>query len=337
MKIGIAIEETWDFFNEIYADLSEHHQTKLFHPKAINLPVFNERVNRILFKWYLGNFLRSNDVVFFEWASELLASASHLPKDSGIVTRLHRYEMYQWVDQVNWEEIDKIILVSKAKEREFAELFPEQAHKTVVIPEAISLRRYLYQPKPFKGDIGILCNLSPRKRVYELVLGFYDLVQLRGDFHLHIGGGKHPKFKEYYGILHGLVENLSIQDKVTFYDRVSNPQDWFHQIDIFISNSYSEGLQVSCIEAMASGCYCFSHHWDGADELLPDEHLFYTNGQMVEKILQYSLLPEAEKREKLAVLRSTVEEKYDIDKTKLQIRQVLEQVGAARNLDYSKR
>jgi glycosyltransferase involved in cell wall biosynthesis len=333
MKIGIAIEETWDFFNEIYADLSGYHQTSLFERKVINLPVFNDRTNRYLFARNLSNFLQSNDVVFFEWASELLVAATHMPKVCGIVTRLHRYEMYQWVDQVDWEAVDRIILVSKAKEREFGNLFPEQASKVAVIPEAISLQKYQFRPKPFKGDIGILCNLSPRKRVYELVLGFYDLVQARDDFHLHIGGGKHPKFREYSGILHSLVEKLNLQDKVTFYDRVSDPQEWYHRIDIFISNSYSEGLQVSSIEAMASGCYCLSHRWDGAEELLPEENLFYTNGQMAEKILHYSELPEMEKQEILVGLRSKVEERFDVDKTKVLIRKVLEQIGATRNMD----
>ena len=54
-------------------------------------------------------------MVFFEWASVLLANATHLQKQSGIVTRLHRYEMYHSVEWVNWEAVDKIILVSQAK------------------------------------------------------------------------------------------------------------------------------------------------------------------------------------------------------------------------------
>jgi glycosyltransferase involved in cell wall biosynthesis len=92
-----------------------------------------------------------------------------------LVTRLHRYEMYQWADHIQWDRVDRVILVSRAKEREFAERFPDHAGKVVVIPEAISLQRFQPHSKPFGGDMGILCHLSPRKRVYELILAFSEI------------------------------------------------------------------------------------------------------------------------------------------------------------------
>ena len=119
MKIGIAIEETWSFLHEIYADLQAHHTVTLFEPRQTGLPVFNQRLNSHLFRRNLRAFLQHNDVIFFEWASRLLAEASHMPKTCGIVTRLHRYEMYQWVDKINWANVDVIILVSEAKRAEF--------------------------------------------------------------------------------------------------------------------------------------------------------------------------------------------------------------------------
>ena len=109
MNIGIAIEETWDFFNEIYADLSDRHKTRLFNRREIRAPFFYERINRAVFHHDMQVLLKSSDVVFFEWSSNLLVAASNFPKVCGIVTRLHRYEMYQWVNQVNWEMVDKII------------------------------------------------------------------------------------------------------------------------------------------------------------------------------------------------------------------------------------
>ena len=35
MRLGVAIEETWDFFHEIYADFEAHHQTMNPTPQAI--------------------------------------------------------------------------------------------------------------------------------------------------------------------------------------------------------------------------------------------------------------------------------------------------------------
>jgi glycosyltransferase involved in cell wall biosynthesis len=115
---------------------------------------------------------------------------------------------------------------------------------------------------------------------------------------------------------------------VTFYGHVARPQDWYHEIDVFISNGYSEGLQVAPMEAMASGCYCLSHRWDGAEELLPEENLFWTNRELNERLLRYCDLPEAEKEQRQAQMRALVEERFNVDRTKVQIRHLIEEVAA---------
>ena len=76
-----------------------------------------------------------------------------MKKTCGIVTRLHRYEMYQWVDQVNWEAVDKVILVSQAKRQEFSARFPQFAGKVVVIPEATSLEKFQFYSRSHSAGI----------------------------------------------------------------------------------------------------------------------------------------------------------------------------------------
>lgn len=330
MRVGVAIEETWSFFHEIYAELAQHHTVSQFKRQIVHPPFFRERINRYLFRRDLSSLLRNNEVVFFEWASELLIAASRLEKTCGIVTRLHRYEMYQWVDQINWQVVDKVILVSQAKRQEFIARFPQFSSKAVVIPEATSVEKFQFHSKPFSGDIGILCHLTPRKRVYESILDFYELVSQGGDFRLHIGGGRHVLHGDYYDAMRTLVRRLGLEKRVMFYDNVQDPQDWYHQIDIFLSNSYSEGLQLAPMEAMASGCYTLSHRWEGADELLPEENLFYTGTQLRQKILEYADMPEVEKLRKRQALRAIVFENYDINQIKVQIRQLVEEIGRTR-------
>jgi len=327
MRIAIANEETWGFLPEIYTDLQAHHQVSRFERRTTNLPFFYDRINRFLFQRDFTNLMRNNDVLFFEWASHLLAEVTHLPKQSGIVTRLHRYEMYEWVDRINWANVDKIILVSQAKKREFIELFPDHASKAVVITEAVDPDKYRFAPKPFNGDIGILCHLTPRKRVYELVLAFHELHRQRRDLHLHIGGGPHVKYGDYYFALRDLVQNLNLTDHVTFYGHVSDAKAWYHNIDIFVAHGYSEGLQVSPLEAMASGCYALSHRWAGADEMLPDDHLYYTDRELQQRILAYADLPAADKTARLNFLRNRVREHFNVHHTKVQIREIIEAVG----------
>lgn len=330
MKLGIFVgEDRWTFFREIYEDLAAHYQTEIYKRRTYNAAFLHDRINRWAYMKGMRDILRRSDVCFFEWASEYLMVASHMPKQCSIVTRLHRFEMYQWVDKINWENVDKIIIVSQAKKEEFIGRFPEHAYKAVVINESIDFRKFLYNPKPFKGNIGILCHLTPRKRVYELIITFSELIKQRDYFHLHIGGGPHSSHRDYYTAINSVVRDLGLEDKVTFYGNIAEPWDWYNLIDIFISNSYSEGLQVAPMEAMASGCYCLSHHWDGADEMFPEENLYITDSELLQKLIDYYEMSDEEKSRCIEHLRSIAIEKFNIEETKDLIRQVIEEVGAS--------
>lgn len=329
-KLGVAIEETWAFFREIYADLQAHYQVSLYENKTTRLPLLTNRVNRYYYQQGLQNLLQKNDVVFFEWASELLIAATQLPKSCGIVARLHRYEMYRWIDKVNWEKVDHLILVTEAKRSEFLRRVPQMAARVSVIPEAVSLERFTPLAKPFSGDIGTLCSLIPRKRVYELILAFAELRKVYPAVRLHIAGPEREIFAEYAQALYRLTQRLDLEEQVIFYGRVDEPENWYRKLDIFISNSYSEGLQVALLEAMASGVFSLSHHWEGAEEILPAEQLYFSERELIERIGQYMRLAEAQQAQAKADMVGLVAGKSDIQFTTQAIRQVIDQVGATR-------
>ena len=134
MRLGIAIDEVdpWGFFSEIYNDLTQHYKTNIFKHPTYHLPIFQTRLIISCFR-NLGSFLRFNDVVFFEWASRLLVAATHLKKTCGIVTQLIATRCTNRAKNVNWDLVDKVILVSQAKQQEFIAKFPDQAKKTTVI------------------------------------------------------------------------------------------------------------------------------------------------------------------------------------------------------------
>lgn len=327
MRVGIAINDTWAFFNDIFERLQSQHITTVFKPGKIKSPLFGERINRRYYHDQLQHFLRSQQVVFFEWAGEYLAQATALPKQSGIVSRLHRYELYHWAEHIAWNNVDLLILVSRAKEEEILSQFPELTGRTCVISEGINLSKFPFQPKPFQKRLGILGHLTPRKRVYELILAFKEFNLQEEGYSLHVGGGEHPRFKDYYQSILTLISSLNLGESVIMHQHVNAPQTWFSQIDIFISNSYSEGLQISPMEAMACGCYCLSHAWPGADELLPVEQLFFTNDQMVTKIRDYAALSGDRQLELVTGLRRRMETRFDIEAITEKIINQIEIVG----------
>ena len=323
LKLGIVNTESWAFFNEIYRDLQAHHETSLYAPRQVAAPLFQQRIERFVHKQYLQRFLASNQVVFFEWASGMLSAATQQPKTCRIIARLHRYELYQWAAHVDWQKVDRLIVVSEAKRREFTQRFPSQASKLVVIPEAIALDRFSYRQKDFTGQIGILCHLSPRKRVYELILAFHELLRRGNRLHLHIGGSGHSRYPDYEPALHALVETLKITDDVTFHGKITDPESWYSRIDVFVSNSYSEGLQVSPMEAIASGCLCVSHAWPGSNELLPQAQIFGSEADFITLIeAVYSAPPETVLGWQQAQLQR-VRSRFDVEGIKVRIRELI--------------
>jgi glycosyltransferase involved in cell wall biosynthesis len=118
---------------------------------------------------------------------------------------------------------------------------------------------------------------------------------------------------------------LGIQDKVVFYGRVNERWEWYQKMDIFVSYSYSEGMPVAPIEAIASGCYCLSHWWVGAEEVFPQEQIFLTEAEFVEKMLHYCRATDEERRQLGEPLRKFVIENCDLNRVNHEIQTVLEQ------------
>lgn len=286
--------------------------------------MLKERLNRRLLHADLAQFLAEHDVVFFEWASELLALASYMPHRSRIITRLHRYEMYEWVERINWHGVDTIIFVSNQKRSEFLQSFPEQKTKCVVIPVGIDLDRFSFNLRPFEGVLGTLCHLTPRKRVYELILALHQLRRDGYELTLRIGGGYQRHHADYYFAMSDLVARLGLGEFVAFDGPVSDPSAWLQHIDVFVSNSYSEGLQVAPLEAMASGCYVLSHWWAGAEELLPEDNLFLTDAELRQKIGDFVALSPAAQMSQIEKLRRRAEESFDIRDIATKVRLLIE-------------
>ena len=323
-KLGIIVgeNETERFIEDLRPNWQQHYAIEQFSVRKSPLPFLKERTDWAVLKRDLIEFMSRQDIVFCEWASSLLRTASFRPKNTPIVVRLHRYEMYKWVNRINWNNVDRVILVSDAMRAKFIERCPDHAHKAVTVTESVSLERFPLHDKPFGGDIGILCHIAPRKRVYELVLAFYDMLQRDSSLKLHIGGAPIKSHFDYDDALRSLVRRLGIVDKVRFYGRISDASAWYKNVDIIISNGYNEGLQVVPMEAMASGCYCLAHHWDGADQLVAPEQLYITNGQLVERVLTYCARPESEKQAARQQMRAHVAANFDARDIAAQIRTI---------------
>ena len=322
-RLGLLVgEENWTHFRDIADDLSSHYRTSVYRPRVHRWPILNERVNVWSRRSALRDMLRRNDVCFFEWASDLLMTASRLPRKAALVTRLHSFELYAWAPLVDWASVDRVILLSEAIRRIFADTYPAQASKAVVVSNGVSLERFRPEGRrAFAFTVGMLCGISPVKRVYEMILTHYQLRCLGHPVHLHVGGGIPSGDERYGAAVHGLVRRLGLGESVTFHGPVADTPAWLRGIDMFVSNSYWEGQQVVLLEAMVSGCYCLSHGWLGVDEVLLVPNLYTTEDQLIGKIVEYAGMSEAERGRRQRELRDVACARFDLDDTKRRIRE----------------
>lgn len=321
MNLGVVVDIKPNFIQDLLADWRVRYKTNLFSFTEIRLPFSQGRVNRWRLKRSLRDFLSSsNDLIFFEWAGPLLVAASHLPMKTPTVVRLHSYEIFEFAPLINWRSVDKVVLVSEAMRRRFSTQYPEHAGKTEVIYNAASLSKFTPGPRSFGNNIGMLCKLLPIKRIYEMILAISELRRRGYCFRLRLGGppGEGSTNLRYLASMKSAVEKLNLTDQVFFDGPVDDPENWLRNIDIFVSNSFWEGHQTALVEAMATGCYCLCHFWDGSEEVLPQEYLYATDSDLLDKLIAYAKMSDSEKRVHHGRIRGIAERQFDL------------QVGSAR-------
>lgn len=326
MRIGVVVAQNfWLHFQGIHKLLQPRHTVSELRIPAWPIQLMSDRGNRFLVNRSLRKFLRHNDLVFFEWGEEYFIRATHLPKVAASVVRIHSHELWDFAPRANWENVDQIILVSLAMERKLLERYPGLRGRTSVVHNGVNLDKFTPQLHPFSGTIGTLSRIEPNKRIDGLIIAFHQLLQKGYDLTLRIGGAcTEPRYQRYADEVALLVKRLGIEDKVSFDGQVTDAAGWLREIDIFVTNSCSEGLQVALLEAMASGCYCLSHAWDGAEEALPASQIYIAERELIEKIEAYIALDINAQIRLQENMRQIAESKFDIEQRARDVVEIIE-------------
>ncbi len=313
MKIGIACDD-WRFFKNKCEALKNHYEVRTLSPS--NTKISLGRYQSLLYKRNLHRLMRWSDVIFFEFANKPLAIASQMKKVSKIVVRLHRYELFSWADKIDWKKIDKVILVSTAMQKRLVNQYPFMENRTAVIYNDIDTDKFIPINTKLKKSIGIAGEITPRKRVYELILAFDELQRNVPDIKLRICG---PTIYDetYNTITRELVAKLNLEDKVFFdghFETVDKLVNWYNKVDILICNSSHESFHLTSHEAMACGCYALSHFWDGSDEFYDCDQIYKTDGELIRKIQAFYSIDEKSRQELSKKMRQEIIDRYDSKK-----------------------
>lgn len=328
MKIGVVVaQDFWIHFQEIYKYLQTRHILTVFKVHKWPFQLMSSRINNALLDIELGHFMSVNDLVFFEWGEDFFVRTTHLKKSSKIMARLHLHEVWDYADRADWSQVDRVIFVSEAMRRKFLERIPVAAGRAEMVHNGVRIDIFKPRERNFQGILGTLGRIEPHKRIYDLILILEELRKLGFDLKLRIGGScTESRYQRYADEVTLLVRRTGMEDFVQFDGHVNNTSDWYKNIDIFISHSVSEGLQVALLEAMASGCYCLAHAWDGVSEVLPGENIYFNENELINKIKEYITKIESEKQEEQEKLRNVAVDRFDIEKQKTRVVDIIEEV-----------
>lgn len=311
-RVGLVVDATDHFLQPLERTMSEKYVLSRFMPRFIKAPIVGSSVNKLLLEIQFRRFLADQDVAFFEWAGSLLVKATHMAKRCQIVTRLHSMEVATSAHLTNWAQVDATIVVSNQMKQRLLKVAPTAPAPIHVVHHGMDLKLFHPVPRNFDHRIGMMARVVPVKRVYEAVLTVYELRRQGHPFTLTVAGPLGDELEPRYPwAIRELIERLQLQEHVTLLGPVSDPANFYSSIDIFLSNSFWEGQQNALLEAMASGNYCLSHCWGGAEEVLPPEQIFVTDADLQEKLLAYSLLSNAEKATRQARMRQLAEDRFD--------------------------
>jgi hypothetical protein len=82
---------------------------------------------------------------------------------------------------------------------------------------------------------------------------------------------------------------------------------------------------------MLSGCYfCLSDYWPGAEEVLPRENLYVTQGELLEKIVDYAMMIDVDRQHFRNELRRLATEKIAVEEKQERFWRVIHELHQAK-------
>ena len=237
----------------------------------------------------LGRLLSICDLAFVEFCqSPLDQVVSVIGNHPNVVlaARMHRIEMYNQMTanpDFPWDRVDCLFVSAE----HVADRFIRQRNgmskpKNIVIASTnvISPDRFKFVERVWKPPyrLCLLGNFVPKKRQYTTIQFMFDLKEKFGGlFKLDIVGmrGAWSGYgnPEYYQNCLDLIEELSLNDVVTIYDKIPHEQvpEFLAREHAIISNSNEEGTHVSIAEGAMTGCIPFVNCWRGSTGVYPRE------------------------------------------------------------------
>jgi Glycosyltransferase len=224
------------------------------------------------------------DICWFEWCDRSLEYASHSPlaEEKKIVCRLHSYEAFSdHPNQVNWSNVDELILVSNSVAPILETRFPELSQKVrvTIIPNGVNLEKYKFTCRKKGYNIAFVGYMIPHKNPMLLLQVAKQLIEREPKYKFFIAGEfKDAKLKLYWEYM---VREMDLEKNVFFEGYQADMGHFLSDKQYLISTTMYESFGYGIAEAMASGIKPIIHNYPYSKETWPDKYLFTTIEQAI--------------------------------------------------------
>ncbi|MBI2419143.1 MAG: glycosyltransferase [Ignavibacteriales bacterium] len=226
-------------------------------------------------------------LIWCEWGNGPVVPLSHYIKNTPIILRVHRYEVYEeWISKINWKNIHRVIFINN----EFVGIPKkvwntdiESLTKVSVIPNPLS------ENLPFTGrknnfHIAHVSRFQKDKNPAMMLQILKKVVDADNRYHLSMAGGIQDM--QLYDYCMHMIRELGLANNFTYAGVVANIQQWLSDKSIFLSTSIVESQGKAILEAMMMGLKPVIHNgFGGVRAVYGEAATFNTVDEAVEKIL----------------------------------------------------
>ncbi|NKG22729.1 glycosyltransferase [Paeniglutamicibacter terrestris] len=203
-----------------------------------------------------------------------------------LIVRLHGYELLQpWFDQLDFQQVDKVVFVSEFYRQKAIESKGWKESKTSVISNTIDFAD-LVRPKLPGSEFHLgMAGLVPILKRPDRALDLLEMLIKEDDrFVLHLRGhspwdyawewkkqAHQAAYRDFYS---RIGESEVLRSHIAFEGFGPDMAGWFRKIGWMLSPSYRETFHLAPVEGMASGTMPIVWNREGASDIFPKDHVF---------------------------------------------------------------
>lgn len=280
---------------------------------------FDSRITLSYVKEISDKYIKDSDVIISTWWSTSYDVGNLSPQKGKKINLIQGYENWEGHEDLlhtsyNMPNMVNVVVASYLKD--IVKKYTK--NEIILIPNAIDKKRFYISNYIEKRNPGTICMM-------------YSIQDIKGSYYgleaVKIVKQEYPELKvELFGIC---PEPEDLPDWIIFHRNPIDLPELYNRNAIFISNSFTEGMALTPMEAMFSGCACIltdilGHSEYGFDNLTALLYQVKNTEQLVDKIIY--LLSDDQERVDLAKRGNEYIQKFSWDNAVVKMNEVIQQL-----------